>query len=313
VYSKHSALRLNGNRKPFGPVLTQYVPECFASIATVYSEEELLWRGLPNYALPSDIGNGYTLLQHKDYAEDEGTVMKSTTKQIKNQQGNATNAVHRNSVDRILVSTTLQAHLYKLLQPDFEVLNEVHKQPLEFRKVSMQQTRQGYRIRVNFENNTAKCFSKSACLGGDYVHQSNACYAVLQNESLTTRCFDAHCMHHTVQLPVRWSSEEFQSMCIEEEQSAAKRRTRPASEDDDAEYDRQSKKQKSDVAKPVTQSIDSYYAHTAATPKTRRHGQDESDASGMEQEVSQSKSVTATRSIDSYYPRGSSDQTSPMK
>jgi hypothetical protein len=52
VYNKNSLLRLNGNCKPYGPML-QYWPLPSASPLYHLSEEELLWRGLPNFSLPS--------------------------------------------------------------------------------------------------------------------------------------------------------------------------------------------------------------------------------------------------------------------
>lgn len=48
VYNKHSLLRLCGNCKPHGPTL-EYWPHS----SVVWKDVDLLWRGLPNYALPS--------------------------------------------------------------------------------------------------------------------------------------------------------------------------------------------------------------------------------------------------------------------
>jgi len=158
IYSNNAMLKLGGNRKPGKTVMQQFCMERESPM----TELELLWRGLPNYALP-------TRTDYKQLTMSGASCTQQTSAHAVAQSHDSgfEKSLNAQDVDKLKLALGSTLRLGPTLQFDKVV-----------QKISPHGVRQ---LQVECKTQTAQCVIKS-CEGAPYYHRSNRTLVTLQSD-----------------------------------------------------------------------------------------------------------------------------------
>lgn len=183
VYSRYRLFRMNGHCKPGGPMLVQWLPpeeDTFAACPKIQtirwtrlSEEELLFRCLPNYALPAK-GYVYLTLARPSRKRPREEVTKKQEKKKEPPDKSSTS-----------LSPIIHSQLLKAIKPFLgpSVVLDDHWT-----------TRNGGFMQIYCEKETAWCWKRNKAPLKNRIHGSNRTCISIGRSALFVRCLDPDCV-----------------------------------------------------------------------------------------------------------------------